>query len=138
MNVASHIFGTHKPLLTQAVFALQLLAIYKIGLNNIGILYQMMHQKLLITDCLKIMLAWKYILIFLDNKNVIELCKFRTASHKLSIEIGRWTNTDRHSISYTHSVINMNSVMKFTIFQIAHSLKKIERSTYQTITDHMS
>jgi hypothetical protein len=26
----------------------------------------------------------------LDNKNVVELCRFRTANHKLPIEIGRW------------------------------------------------
>jgi hypothetical protein len=26
----------------------------------------------------------------LDNKNVVELCRFRTANHKLPLEIGRW------------------------------------------------
>ena len=35
----THIFGTHKPLLTQTGFDLQLLETYKINLNNIGILY---------------------------------------------------------------------------------------------------
>ena len=39
MNVDSRIFGTHKPLLTQTGFDLQLLETYKINLNNIGILY---------------------------------------------------------------------------------------------------
>jgi hypothetical protein len=36
---APHIFGTHKLLITQTGFALQLLETYKINLNNIGILY---------------------------------------------------------------------------------------------------
>jgi hypothetical protein len=40
MNVDSRIFGTHKPLLTQTGFDLQLLETYKINLNNIGILYR--------------------------------------------------------------------------------------------------
>jgi hypothetical protein len=35
----------------------------------------------------------------LDNKNVVvELCRFRTANHKLPIEIGRWNNTNRNDI----------------------------------------
>jgi hypothetical protein len=42
-------------------------------------------------------LAWKYTLIILDNKNVVELCSFRTANHKLPIEIGRWNNTNRNN-----------------------------------------
>ena len=33
----------------------------------------------------------------LDNKNVVELCRFRTANHKLPIEIGRWNNTNRNN-----------------------------------------
>jgi len=42
----------------------------------------------------------------LDNKNVVELCSFRTTNHKLrglSIEIGRWNNTNRHNRICTHS-----------------------------------
>ena len=38
----------------------------------------------------------------LDNKNVVELCRFRTANHKLPIEIGRWNNTNRNSRICTH------------------------------------
>jgi len=37
----------------------------------------------------------------LDNKNVVELCRFRIASNKLPIEIGRWNNTNRHNIMCT-------------------------------------
>jgi hypothetical protein len=33
----------------------------------------------------------------LDNKNVVELWRFRTANHKLPIEIGRWNNTNRNN-----------------------------------------
>ena len=38
----------------------------------------------------------------LDNKNVVELCRFRTANHKLPIEIGRWNNTNRNNRMCTH------------------------------------
>ena len=38
----------------------------------------------------------------LDNKNVVELCRFRTANHKLPIEIGRWNNTNRNNRICTH------------------------------------
>jgi hypothetical protein len=38
----------------------------------------------------------------LDNKNVVELCRFRTANHKLPIEIGRWNNTNRYNRMCTH------------------------------------
>jgi hypothetical protein len=51
----------------------------------------------------------------LDNKNVVELCRFRTANHKLPIEIGRWNNTNRNN-RICATVIKMNSVMNFTIF----------------------
>jgi len=33
---------------------------------------------------------------YLENKNVVELCRFRIANHKLPIEIGRWNNTNRN------------------------------------------
>jgi hypothetical protein len=52
----------------------------------------------------------------LDNKNVVELCRFRTANHKLPIEIGRWNNTNRNN--------RMNSVMNFTIYKLLLSSKK--------------
>jgi hypothetical protein len=32
----------------------------------------------------------------LENKNVVELCRFRIANHKLPIEIGRWNNPNRN------------------------------------------
>ena len=38
----------------------------------------------------------------LDNQNVVELCRFRTANHKLPIEIGRWNNTNRNNRICTH------------------------------------
>ena len=38
----------------------------------------------------------------LDNKNVVELCRFRTANHKLPIDIGRWNNTNRNNRICTH------------------------------------
>ena len=38
----------------------------------------------------------------LDNKNVVELCRFRTANHILPIEIGRWNNTNRINRMCTH------------------------------------
>ena len=37
----------------------------------------------------------------LDNKNVVELCRFRTADHNLPIEIGRCNNTNRQQNLYT-------------------------------------
>ena len=51
----------------------------------------------------------------LDNKNVVELCRFRIANHKLPIDIGRWNNTNRNK-RICSTVIKMNSVMNFTIF----------------------
>jgi hypothetical protein len=38
----------------------------------------------------------------LDNKNVVELCRFRTVNHNLPIEIGRCNNTNRHNRICTH------------------------------------
>jgi hypothetical protein len=38
----------------------------------------------------------------LDNKNVVGLCRFRTANNKLPIEIGRWNNTNRNKRMCTH------------------------------------
>ena len=38
----------------------------------------------------------------LDNKNVVVLCRFRTANHKLPIEIRRWNNTNRNNRICTH------------------------------------
>jgi hypothetical protein len=52
----------------------------------------------------------------LDNKNVVELCRFRTANHKLPMEIGRWNNTNKKKTEFVRTVIKMNSVMNFTIF----------------------
>jgi hypothetical protein len=43
----------------------------------------------------------------LDNKNVVELCRFRIANHKLPIEIGRWNNTNRNK-RICSTVIKMN------------------------------
>ena len=51
----------------------------------------------------------------LDNKNVVELCRFRTANHKLPMEIGRWNNTSRNNRMCT-TVIKLNTVMNFTTF----------------------
>jgi hypothetical protein len=33
---------------------------------------------------------------------VVELCRFRTANHKLPIEIGRWNYTNRNNRICTH------------------------------------
>jgi hypothetical protein len=51
----------------------------------------------------------------LDNKNVVELCRFRTANRKLPMEIGRWNNTKKKT-EFVRTVIKVNSVMNFTIF----------------------
>ena len=69
----------------------------------------------------------------LDNKNVVELCRFRTANHKLPIEIGRWNNTNRINRMCTHC--NKNELGdEFHYILDSHSLNKIETSIYQSIT----
>jgi superfamily II helicase len=67
----------------------------------------------------------------LDNKNVVELCRFRTANNKLPIEIGRWNNTNRNKRMCTHC--NKNE-LDDEFHYILDSLSKIELSTYQSIT----
>ena len=37
----------------------------------------------------------------LDNKNLVEFCRFRTTNHKLPIEAGRWLNTSRQNRNCT-------------------------------------
>jgi hypothetical protein len=50
----------------------------------------------------------------LDNQNVVELCRFRTANHKLPIEIGRWDNTNRNSDFFLED----NSNLYFKAFDL--------------------
>ena len=69
----------------------------------------------------------------LDNKNVVELCRFRSANHKLPMELEDGI-TIIELTEFARTVIKMNSVMNFTIFQIAHYLNKIEISIYQSTT----
>ena len=78
-----HIFGTHKPLLTQTGFDLQLLETYKISLNNIVILYA---SKAINYRLFKDYFGME---VYFDILDIVELCRFRTANHKLPIEIGR-------------------------------------------------
>ena len=33
----------------------------------------------------------------LNNKNRFTFCRFRTSNHRLPIEVGRWTNVERHN-----------------------------------------
>ena len=33
----------------------------------------------------------------LNDKNRFTFCRFRTSNHRLPIEVGRWTNVERHN-----------------------------------------
>jgi hypothetical protein len=37
------------------------------------------------------------ILDVLNDKNRFTFCRFRTSNHRLPIEVGRWTNVERHN-----------------------------------------
>ena len=52
---------------------------------------------------------------FIENINVVELCRSRTANHNFPTEIGRWNNTNRHNGICTYCN-KMNSVKNFIIF----------------------
>ena len=52
---------------------------------------------------------WRQALLSSHNRRLsymcnsgVELCRFRTANHKLPIEIGRWNNTNRNNRICTH------------------------------------
>jgi hypothetical protein len=52
----------------------------------------------------------------LDNKNVVELCRFRTANNKLPIEIERWNNINLLSLINSDFFLEENSNLYFKTF----------------------
>jgi hypothetical protein len=60
--------------------------------------------------------------VYLDILDIVELCRFRTANHKIPIEIGRWNNTNRSNRICTHCNKNelgdeLHYILDFPFFE---------------------
>ena len=68
-----------------------------ININNNIYIYIYIYIIRLWRLCIGVNFRFEKYLDVLNDKNRFTFCRFRTSNHRLPIEVGRWTNIERHN-----------------------------------------